>query len=124
MDSKINLAVAESLGWTKPEGWGSAWPSRIDFRFTNNRCATFGVPPGKTYEQYNYGPITDNLRPVPNYTGSLDACVEFEEKLDAAQYQRYLNEYCFTHNASATALYRCEAYLRVIGKWTEVANKS
>jgi len=142
-----NIAIAESLGWTKPTGWGDAWPSRTDCRFTDNRCATFGVPTGKAYEHYERGPIQDNLRPIPNYHSSLDACAEFEEKLTEDDQQRnyawYLVQICDPHEqfrlwkspdelsiwemglcdcftcASAKPNQRCEAYLRTLKLWKE-----
>jgi len=128
-----NIAIAESLGWTKPTGWGDAWPSRTDCRFTDNRCATFGVPPGKAYEHYERGPIQDNLRPIPNYHGSLDACAEFEESIpknDFEVFNAYVEhlwnilerddpEETHLRLISAKAPQRCEAYLRTLNLWKE-----
>lgn len=76
---------------------------------------------------------TDDERSIPNYPlpASLDACAEFERTLQGEVFEQY---YAALFNVlnwdnkfwgkqrdlemiRATALQRCEAYLRVKGKW-------
>lgn len=71
---------------------------------------------------------------VPNYPLSLDACAEFEKGLKSSEHWSFRAElWRITeadprqvngeeHNRryiSATALQRCEAFLRMKGKWIE-----
>ena len=69
----------------------------------------------------------------PNYSTSLDACAEFEGKLSdqVGDYEHYLGEITQTTGltmrrsfvgerfklSTATPIQRCEAYLRMKGKW-------
>jgi hypothetical protein len=71
-------------------------------------------------------------RPLQNYDTSLDACAEFEATLTddehfefrSALYDLAMKEDashtiqdCARQTVSATALQRCEAFLRVKGEW-------
>lgn len=108
---QINVAIAESLGWTKigRKGFGST--------------QIVGAMPKEPYW---------NFTPLPNYCNSLDACADFERTLGAAQHWQFRQALWHIteakdgevngeeHNrryCSATALQRCEAYLRVKGLW-------
>lgn len=106
---KIRIAVAECLGGKKVEvfEWTDALPSRhIEKRWID-------------------------INDLPNYLASLDACAEFEKTLQGEVFEQY---YVALFNVlnwdnkfwgkqrdlemiRATALQRCEAYLRVKGKW-------
>jgi hypothetical protein len=115
-DEQINIAIAESLGWTncrlaiKGAGGGTRYPT------------AHGIPPNRKYEAS-----------CPNYTSDLNACHEFEKTLDDdldLDYSENLesvtgtrwganNSYDMSKYRSATARQRCEAYLKTIGKWEE-----
>lgn len=112
----IRIAVAECLGWTDMEGVQGHDPSGV------------------------YGE-------APNYPASLDACAEMEaslpttgESIDYVKelgriFMRDLNgkgtweirciededavAHAIGYFVRATALQRCEAYLRVKGKWVD-----
>jgi hypothetical protein len=118
-DEQINIAIAESLGWTncrlaiKGAGGGTRYPT------------AHGMPPNRKYESS-----------CPNYTADLNACHELEKTLDDKQLARYAQQiigsarrkmnipdheshYPVPFIISATARQRCEAYLKTIGKWKE-----
>lgn len=114
-DEQINIAFAESLGWTncrlaiKGAGGGTRYPT------------AHGMPPNRKYESS-----------CPNYTSDLNACHEFEKSLNDGDYNKYYRHLSTaslrdfensTHFSadpiSATARQRCEAYLKTIGKWIE-----
>lgn len=67
---------------------------------------------------------------IPNYPENLDACAEMEATLDVGiddnnspryEYSRIVYSIChpFTQPFRASALIRCEAFLRLHGKWVE-----
>lgn len=77
---------------------------------------------------------------VPNYPASLDVCAEFEKTLSPSEYSNYATklywmivpkderypDHFITFSIVAilmavTPIQRCEAYLRVKGKWEEAA---
>lgn len=107
---QINIAIAESLGWTQVQ--------------------LYITDPAKRLWGYTPGPDTD-WTSVPDYCNDLNAMHEVEKTLDDEQwldYIRCLQEdvcRCFGKYRSmiavchATALQRAEAYLRTIGKWNE-----
>lgn len=83
------------------------------------------VPP-TWYDQHS--------RLIPNYPTNLNACAEMEKMLDREQSQIYSNHLGeillrdfinkeqggkLQHKWHATALQRCEAFLRTIGKWVD-----
>lgn len=93
---KIRIAIAQELGWTeRVSGW---WKD-----------------PDRNRE--------DDGELPPNYPASLDACAEFEKTLTEEEYQQFGLELLKLNHTqrvlSATTLQRCEAYLRVKGKWVE-----
>lgn len=106
-DQQINIAIAESLG------------------FTN--CETFINLKSIWAEKNGIDQV------IPNYTSDLNACHEFEKTLDDEldlDYSQNLesvtgtrwganNSYDMSKYRSSTARQRCEAYLRTIGKWIE-----
>ncbi len=122
-EEQINIAIAESLGYVKKpyekDSRGRPCAPRIEW-FRN---ADSEYPMGFS-ERPNY------------YHSSLDACAEFEAKLTLDQGKAYVGlfdevcggelslsdmadspmEYLFWC-VRATPLQKCEAYLRVIGKW-------
>ena len=97
-NKEINDAVFRSLGWSIVEDSpykGCNW----------NRGAAYTAKP-------------------PNYAESLDACAEFERTLDRIQRREYVRQlYDITENDfgahCATPAQRCEAFLRVKGKWRD-----
>jgi hypothetical protein len=80
---------------------------------------------------------TSPYEPVPNYHGDLNACAEMEKSLSGEKQQvwylqkltqvRYRDGVagmigCMIDKTTfATAPQRCEAFLRVVGKWKEAA---
>lgn len=109
---EMRIAVAECLGYVKAPGKEIAWKHPSDL-WRN--------------------PVYD----LPNFTTSLDACAEFERTLNHddewRNYLGYLKQLVkgctqLPHLMSmedlqrcwnATPLQRCEAYLRVKGKWQD-----
>lgn len=105
-----NIAIAEALGWKLHSELDETWcaPHQTD-------C-----------------PLVDELVPRPNYHGSLDACAEFEARLEREQRFRYVvmvghlvkagekhqDGFTFTIMTAPAAI-RCESYLRTIGKWCD-----
>jgi hypothetical protein len=73
------------------------------------------------------GTVPDNL--IPNYTTSLDACAEFEKDAPSEYWTilaRITNSFIggvdgvdLLSFGKATPLQRCEAFLRLHGKWEE-----
>lgn len=111
---QINVAIAESMGWVK-----------LDKRVPS-------VVPNGGYYEYQNGDVFRHQ--LPNYCSDLNACADFERTLTPDESADY---YCthlpdvvgadtddWMHKqlpklASATALQRCEAYLRVKELWVE-----
>lgn len=109
-NEQIRIAVAEECGWkraTHAKGWNT---------------------PNGTY-------IGESL---PNYPESLDACAEFEKGLTATELVEYNSNLKLIINRDrvkrglgthplaaydfewhATPLQRCEAFLRLKGKWKD-----
>jgi len=115
--SQINQAIAELCGWEH-------YPAK----------SVYSKRFGKSFdidEKWKAPDSTehDELR----FTTSLDACAEFEGKMDDVAEENYtiqLNRLIQRDNpnrrgpgvimflmATATPLQRCEAYLRMKGKW-------
>ena len=107
-DEQINIAIAESLGWTEISDWKAAGIN--------------GLHPSGQWTEV-----------IPNYTADLNACHEFEKTLDDKQLARYAQQiigsarremnipdheshYPVPFIISATARQRCEAYLITLGK--------
>ena len=108
-NQQINIAIAESLGWTNINHGTVQYTARM--------------PNGK-------------WDIIPNYTSDLNACHELEKTLDDKQLARYAQQiigsarremnipdheshYPVPFIISATASQRCENYLKTIGKWIE-----
>ena len=119
--TEINIAIAEAVG----------------FQFYTDGTETVLVAPGadewmksgkwakiwKRGDGRPAAPITC-LGAIPNYAADLNACAEFEKTLtdeDKITYLRFLNKGDFSYRrlAFATAIQRCEAFLRTIGKYAE-----
>jgi len=115
---EIRIAVAELCGWTVIDG---VYP---------RDC---GYPPGHPQHKQ------EERAPLPNYPADLNACAEFEKTLTDEEFDRYViilwDKIADTEEAQkpgrnalscfvrgSTALQRCEAFLRVKGKWVEIAN--
>ena len=111
---EIRIAVAECCGWkicsvNNPMGEPITGP--------------IGLPPStpESVEIWNY------FAPLPNYPASLDACYRAEALLKSEgastwlKYWEALVKVCepSKENWRATPLQRCEAFLRVKGKWKE-----
>lgn len=108
-NDEIRIAIAELCGWKPPK---------------DKREILWTTPGGKFWH-------------VPNYCESLDACREFEGNLtwrEAGPYVFWLEELTnighMGGNAvreplndcaliTASALHRCQAFLRLKGKWVE-----
>ena len=98
-DQEIRIAVTEELGWINtPDGWYDSI-NRRTFPWIGNH----------------------NL---PDYCHDLNACAEMEKALTEEQWIDYqatlwgiLDRDRETNPRSATARQRCEAFLRVRGKW-------
>lgn len=60
---------------------------------------------------------------IPNYYESLNACAEFEQPMNHAQLSGYvallIRKLGVDEAIIAPATQRCEAFLRLHGKWTE-----
>ena len=128
-DTEINIAIAELRGYK----WvicncGTRrilmHPSRI------NHCSVWTgdlkITPDEGFDFH-----------LPRYTTSLDACAEFEAGLTDEEFRSYSEELCdlcgignphYNPNLNyleirpliqASALQRCEAFLRLKGKWVE-----
>ena len=108
-DEQINAIIATSLGFIEEEPW-------LDGR----KCWAHIDNPNVRHES------------IPDFCNDLNACHEFEKTLsdgDYNKYYRHLSTACLrdfengTHFSadpiSATARQRCEAYLRMLGKWIE-----
>lgn len=101
-DEQINIAIAESLGWTEISDWKAAGIN--------------GLHPSGQWTEV-----------IPNYTADLNAMHEAEKVLTEIQcafYRQNLREITTEMPASiyvwhATARQRAGAYLRTIGKWIE-----
>ena len=104
-DEQINIAIAESLGWTEISDWKAAGIN--------------GLHPSGQWTEV-----------IPNYTSDLNACHEFEINSGMHIYpdrERYYpqlivvikSQSCDYPIWMATARQRCEACLRTIGKWIE-----
>jgi hypothetical protein len=116
---KINIAIAESLGWRF-----------ITDRDKHQRQGLFGIPPNSEANDHN-------LKPIPNYTADLNAIHEAEllviysnNKFPKKYTQQIKAAICrelgikkaqmdFDICITATALQRCVAYLKTIGKWED-----
>lgn len=119
---EINIAIAESWGWTEIESYYFNWDGPPQLCWN-------GIPNTKEHQTHRI------FETVPNCHGDLNACAEFEKTFsDQASQHDYLNnlgEVCKPHVTGswedyyplivATAPQRCEAYLRTIGKWKEGA---
>ena len=112
-DEQINAAIAEACGWTEIHESG-VW----------HHHKLWGYPPlapGAGGNSYQY---------ISDYCTDLNAMHEAEKALTKAQVREYQ---CFMYDMaceisatqgrwmpySATARYRAEAFLRVLGKWEE-----
>jgi hypothetical protein len=118
---EINIAIAESVGWSRaiigtqsksdpiPRGWrtpkGSERTKLPDYHHDLN--AIHEVVCGLTDEQF--------LRYVPHLKRVTDAMIDCYA--DSIYIERHLTDYRVMHQA--TAAQRCEAYLRTIGKWRD-----
>lgn len=110
---RIRIKVAEAIGWKrKPE-----------FDYTSHQDPMFREH-GERREMW--GDDSGRLIPtsmLPNYPFDLNACAEFETSMTPDEFNDYreiLYEICGAYSAIiATALQRCEAYLRVKGLWEE-----
>lgn len=108
-NEQIRIAVAEALGWECYEG--------VYVKGDGSTPRVMGDAPHKVYDL------------IPNYPESLDACAEFEN--DAPEdywielwrvvlgHKAVMNEANLALFGKATPLQRCEALLRLKGKWVE-----
>jgi len=120
-DTEINIAIAESLGWTDiKEFFNDNFDHPNDYRDEIRGLSPFGC-----------------RREIHDYTASLDACAEFEAKLkeNGAKWVTYCNTLALlcgglrtddggsfvSHMTAIDAPpnQRCEAYLRTLGEWKE-----
>lgn len=122
---QIQIKIAEILGW-KPDDDGAGLNTWEASRVGNK---LYGLKPRFNDSGKLVSYTVDCV--VPNFPEDLNACHEFETKLRGTlneyfndvyvqmrwkNYQYYLME---RYGASATALQRCEAFLRIHGQWEE-----
>jgi hypothetical protein len=108
---QINIAIAESLGWT------CIWDSRKYFKGIN------GYPPGYTGNRNAESGRVE----IPNYCNDLNAMHDAEKSLPLRSRMTYLDHLgydgsttgCVFGTVTTPAMQRAEAYLRTIGKWVE-----
>jgi len=107
---EIRIAVAECCGWVRDDIC-DCWHLRgnKNLKAISPRFALIGDP---------------SLYPLlPNYPASLDACAEFEEHLNDSeewkQYASIIGRHDYRLLLKASAILKCEAFLRVKGKWRE-----
>lgn len=117
-NDEIRIAIAEACGWKltladNTTHWTDRWTD----------------PNGGSYESGAYFLPPD----PPNYPGDLNACAEFEKTLTAEEAHLYSRELEKMFNAQpwheddgaknygwhASALHRCEAFLRTNGLWKD-----
>lgn len=120
---EIRIAVAEACGWTRI---GRRMLDRVPIPF--GRTDWMGTPPrDKDKLEDDQG-----WKRIPDYPNDLNAVHEAEKMLETtcepapftqpqvSGYYNHLMEMCGTFGAiRATALQRCEAILRTLGKWTK-----
>lgn len=108
---EIRIAVAECCGWKRELVSMSVAGGRDSFIWLN----------------------PNGVGDLPNYPASLDACAEMLGTLSEAEKYEYVGRLAFTSCAdiqegdlsdlytliAATPLQRCEAFLRVKGKWRD-----
>ena len=115
--TQIDRVIGAYLGWTEIEFHGSS-------------CRLFGITPNSKGKKYR-------IEAVPQFHKCLNACHEMEKALDAAsewngeEHHACAEEAYMGHLADitsrrddwmlihATAIQRCEAFLRTIGKYQE-----
>lgn len=104
-DQEIQQAIAGIIGWSHFES--GPYDGRL-----------FGIAPGDDH------PHSKHL--VPDYPNDLNACHDMEDHLSgewqAGEYIKrlsYLSMDTYLGTCHATARQRCEAFLRVLGKWKE-----
>lgn len=135
-DEQINIKIALILGLevcNDPSG-------PIDPRNPKIRCnrKVFYTSSASAVRRRNW-PNSAHVRIIPNYASDLNACHEFAAWLDPEQQIQFAVELRSivlenTHKAwwdataievfqitNATALQRCEAFLRIHGQWEEEA---
>lgn len=144
-NDEINAAIAELLGITPKRMWRVWYDAerqhgsiRIPTRSEAVDRASHEIEYSKRmgYELVVSDPEEyDEWQDIPNYHGSLDACATFEATLNPSiehemdgsghvwnEYVNMLDEICARTGdtcVAATAAQRCEAFLRVKGKWIE-----
>jgi len=117
-DQEIRIAVAEELGWRAEQNMGSAGgyvaidPNGSGYDF----C--LGATKGDAIEAN-----------CPDYSHDLNACHEMEKAIggeerikygvELAKFYKTHDWYLWWHLIHVTARQRCEAFLRVRGKWRE-----
>lgn len=120
-NEQIRIAMAEVDGWfIAPKHWkhnGHLYPN-IDT----------WIPPHYVNWQYDTMPAGTMLGDLPpDYPKDLNAVHEVEKKFqdngaidsERNQYDKWLWGVTAGRTISATALQRCEAILRTLGKWVE-----
>jgi hypothetical protein len=98
-NDQIDTAIAEYVGWTE-----------IHSPVQSGRL--FGVRPNSENQDYR-------VQAIPQFHCCLNACHEMEKSLsnDWDQWTDYLEGINCEPDAPAT--WRCESFLRTIGKWQE-----
>lgn len=120
---QINIAIAESIGWKRGTAWSD--PPEWYLHGTANGCFSLDGRAG--------------TKLLPDYFADLNRCADFERTLDFAgfqgrqDYEKWIRLIVARDNGlnydadcagdfgliTATAIQRCEAYLRVKGLWVE-----
>lgn len=117
--NEIRIAVAEELGF---EHWEAA-PGVVYLRRPQKEIRDYWIKCG---DRVTDKPITQAISPeVPNYTSDLNACHEMEKALSDEEWPQYIHHFrtvdgsLYRQFAHKSADEKCEAFLRVRGKWKE-----
>jgi hypothetical protein len=115
---KINQAIAKACGWALRDN------DEVQMHFPG------GYLPCRVKRWFKPGNFIVPFESIPNYFADLNACREMEETLDVNIDDPDSPRYAYCHELyrivpkgqqpfRALAPQRCEAFLRLKGKWVE-----
>jgi hypothetical protein len=122
---KINQAIAEECGWRVAKLLG--YHPGDEFWFVPPEDVNQYLPhvfmPLSELGDYNLNIMGGARKPLPNYFADLNACREMEETikdpLEKSRWFIWMQRNTDVAGIQATAPQRCEAFLRLKGKWVE-----